>query len=514
MSSVKKLAGQTIWYGVSSIFARLLNYLLTPYLTYKLSGSGYGEMSLVYAAIPFLNVVFTYGMVTAYFRFIQKKEHEEDLYNTAAVSLICSTVFFTGLMLLFRHSIAEVISIKEHPEYITWSAFIIAFDTLAVLPFAKLRQDGRPVKYAVVRVAGILINIGLTFMFLSFIPRMAAANPDSVFTVLHNKDLGVSYVIIATLVQSFITLILLWKEFTSFKWNFNQVLWKEMMIYSLPLLVAGFGGMINETFDRIMLGWWAPAQGAAAVRAEVGTYSACYKLSILITLFVQAFRLGAEPFFFKQASGENPQRVYARVMKFFVITITTMFLVVSLYIDIWKYFLSTDPQKLKIYWTGLKVVPILLLANMFLGIYYNLSIWYKLTHKTIAGAYITLIGAAVTLIINYFFIPYFGYMACAWATFLCYGTMMVISFLWGQRDYRIPYAWKKLCAYIIIVVLIYLLHELIKHVFPGFWIGIITATVLILLYLIFISKVEWREVSRLPVIGKFFKPSDRLLTKE
>jgi len=156
----------------------------------------------------------------------------------------------------------------------------------------------------------------------------------------------------------------------------------------------------------------------------------------------------------------------------------------------------------------------LLLANMFLGIYYNLSIWYKLTHKTIAGAYITLIGAAVTLIINYFFIPYFGYMACAWATFLCYGTMMVISFLWGQRDYRIPYAWKKLCAYIIIVVLIYLLHELIKHVFPGFWIGIITATVLILLYLIFISKVEWREVSRLPVIGKFFKPSDRLLTKE
>jgi len=224
--------------------------------------------------------------------------------------------------------------------------------------------------------------------------------------------------------------------------------------------------------------------------------------------------MGAEPFFFKQSEGQNPQKVYARVMKFFVITITTMFLVVALYIDIWKYFLSTDPQKLKIYWTGLKVVPILLLANMFLGIYYNLSIWYKLTHKTIAGAYITLIGAAVTLIINYFFIPYFGYMACAWATFLCYGTMMVISFLWGQRDYRIPYAWKKLCAYIIIVVLIYLLHELIKHVFPGFWIGIITATVLILLYLIFISKVEWREVSRLPVIGKFFKPSDRLLTKE
>jgi O-antigen/teichoic acid export membrane protein len=191
-----------------------------------------------------------------------------------------------------------------------------------------------------------------------------------------------------------------------------------------------------------------------------------------------------------------------------------MFLVVSLYIDIWKYFLSTDPQKLKIYWTGLKVVPVLLLANMFLGIYYNLSIWYKLTHKTIAGAYITLIGAAVTLVINYFFIPYFGYMACAWATFLCYGTMMVISYLWGQKDYRIPYAWKKLCAYIVIVVLLYLLHSLIKHIFPGFWIAIITATALILLYVVFVFKVEWREVSRLPVIGKFFKPSNGLAGKE
>jgi len=498
LSSVKKLAGQTIWYGVSSIFARLLNYLLTPYLTYKLSGSGYGEMSLVFAAIPFLNVVFTYGMETAYFRFIQKKEHEEDLYNTAAVSLICSTVFFTGLMLLFRHSIAEVISIKEHPEYITWSAFIIAFDTLAVLPFAKLRQDGRPVKYAVVRVAGILINIGLTFMFLSFLPKMAAFNPGSIFTVLHNKDLGVSYVIIATLVQSLVTLLLLWKEFTSFKWNFNQVLWKEMMIYSLPLLVAGFGGMINETFDRIMLGWWAPVQGAAAVRTEVGTYSACYKLSILITLFVQAFRLGAEPFFFKQASGENPQRVYARVMKFFVITICVMFLFVSLFLDIWKHFIKNENM-----WVGLKVVPILLLANMFLGIYYNLSVWYKVTNRTMAGAYITLAGAAITLLINYIFIPKYSYMACAWATFFCYGTMMLISFVWGQKEYRVPYAWKKLSAYIVIVVLVYFVHTFLVMLIPAQWFSISAGLLLTLLYSAFILKIEKKEFQKLPVIGKY-----------
>ncbi len=221
--------------------------------------------------------------------------------------------------------------------------------------------------------------------------------------------------------------------------------------------------MINEVFDRIMLSWLAPVSDITAAKDQVGIYSACYKLSILITLFIQAFRMGAEPFFFKQAEGKNPQKVYARVMKFFVITITVMFLFVSLYLDIWKYFLSTDPEKLKIYWTGLKVVPILLLANMFLGIYYNLSIWYKLTHKTIAGAYITIIGAVITLLINYFFIPYFGYMACAWATFICYGSMMVISFIWGQKDYRIPYAWRKLVAYIIIVVFLFFVHQIFKH---------------------------------------------------
>ncbi len=219
--------------------------------------------------------------------------------------------------------------------------------------------------------------------------------------------------------------------------------------------------------------------------------------------------MGAEPFFFKQAEGQNPQKVYARVMKFFVITITVMFLIVALYLDIWKYFLSTNPDKLKIYWTGLKVVPILLLANMFLGIYYNLSIWYKLTHKTIAGAYITLIGAAITLIINFIFIPYFGYMACAWATFLCYGSMMVISFVWGQKDYRIPYAWKKLCAYILIVVLLFFIHEAIVYFFEGAIVNFSAATLLLLIYLWLIISVERKEMQRIPLLKKLLPVTDK-----
>ena len=498
MSSIKKLAGQTVWYGASSIAARFLNYLLTPYLTAKLTDSGYGEMSLVFAAIPFLNVIFTYGMETAYFRYVQKDEYKKDIYNTSVVSIISSTIFLTILLLFFNSSIADFIRIKEHPEFITWSAFIIAFDTLSVLPFAKLRQDGRPVKFAAVKITGILVNIFVTYFFLSVCPNIYAHNPQSPLLIFYKPGIGVGYVIIAILVQSIITLLLLSKELLQFRWQFNKSLWKQMMIYSLPLIVAGFGGMINETFDRIMLGWWAPVQNADAARAEVGVYSACYKLSILISLFIQAFRMGAEPFFFKQAEGQNPQRTYARVMKFFVITITVMFLVVALYLDIWKYFIQNKKM-----WTGLKVVPILLLANMFLGIYYNLAIWYKLTNKTMAGAYITIFGAVVTLVINYLFIPHFSYMACAWATFACYGSMMVLSYIWGQKHYHIPYATKKLVAYIIIVVFLFFLHNAIIGLWDNTLIKYLSASALLLAYILFILRIERKEFQKLPVIGKY-----------
>jgi len=499
--SVKKLAGQTIWYGASSIAARFLNYLLTPYLTAKLSGVAYGDMTLVYSAIPFLNVIFTYGLETAYFRYAQKKEHEQDVYNTATVSLIISTICLTTLLIISRFAFADLIRIEQHPEFITWSAFIIAFDSLSALAFAKLRYEGRPRKFAFIRIAGILINIAFTYFFLSVCPKIQESNPNSVILYFYNKDLGVGYVIIANLIQSIFTFLLLWKEFFSFKWKFNGQLWKQIMIYSMPLIIAGFGGMINETFDRIMLGWWSVAPTENAVKLQVGTYGACYKLSILITLFIQAFRMGAEPFFFKQAQGENPQRIYARVMKFFVITICVMFLVVALFLDIWKHFIQNP-----VMWSGLKVVPILLLANMFLGIYYNLSIWYKLGNKTMAGAWITIIGAVITIVINYAFIPKFGYMACAWATFFCYGSMMVISYIWGQKEYRVPYAWKKLVAYIVIVVLLYFIHLFFANLGFTTWTNRAFAIFLTISFIIFILNVERKEFQRLPFIGKYLAP--------
>ncbi|MCR6720508.1 MAG: oligosaccharide flippase family protein [Chitinophagaceae bacterium] len=497
MSGIKQLAGQTMWYGVSSIAARFLNYLLTPYITTVLFTAEYGEMSLVYSFIPFLNIIFTYGLETAFFRYIQKSDTREDVYSTITISLIASTISFTALLLIFRGPLADLISLKNHTEYITWAAFIIAFDALSTIGFARLRQDGRPIKFAAIRIAGILINIGLVIFFLSVCPAIAKKNPNSFIGVFYKKENLITYILLANLAQAVISFLLLYREFFNFKWKFNFALWKEIMPYSLPLVIAGLGGMINETMDRIMLGWWSTA---ADPLSEIGVYSACYKLAILISLFVQAFRLGAEPFFFKQASGENAQRTYARVMKFFVIAVSGMFLVVMLYLDIWKHFLR-KPE----YWEGLSVVPILLFANIFLGIYYNLSIWYKLSNKTGKGATITLIGAAITILVNYLFIPSYGYMACAWATFFCYGTMMVLSFTWGQKVYPIPYAWKKLLAYLIIVLLIFWVYRLISLIGMGDVVNFAIATLLLGAYAWFILRVERKEFQRFPIIGKFIK---------
>jgi O-antigen/teichoic acid export membrane protein len=492
LSSIKKLAGQTVWYGASSIAARFLYYLMTPYLTAKFAGTTeYGKMSLVYSLIPFLNILVLFGFETAYFRYIQKKEAEKDVYDTLTGSLLATTTAIVLLMVVFRRQIADFIHISAHPEYITISACIIACDALSALPFAKLRHEGRPKRFAAIRVGGILLNIALTFFFLSVCPAVLKSHPNSVLIFIYSAGFGAGYVLIANLGQSLFQVAALSGQLRQFRWTFNVKLWKEIMLYALPLTIAGFGGMINETFDRIMLARRLPLSENAA-DVQVGIYSGCYKLSLLITLFVQAFRMGAEPFFFKQSVQEDAPRVYARVMKFFVITISLMFLFVVLPLSLWKSLFIRDPKM----WEGLRIVPILLFANMFLGIYYNLSIWYKLSSRTQAGAYITLIGAAITLVINYLFIPRYGYMASAWATFFCYGSMMVISFVWGQKAYPVPYAWKKLVAYMVIVLLLYFLHHSLVRPGSGKLFSLGLAAALMAGYAALILRVERREVRR------------------
>ncbi|MBV9988380.1 MAG: oligosaccharide flippase family protein [Chitinophagaceae bacterium] len=502
MSGIKKLAGQTLWYGLSSIAARFIGYLLTPLLTYSshVRTADFGRQSLLYSAIPVLSVLFTYGFETAYFRFSGKEENKKTIYSTSFLSILGSTIIFSLILWQYRGVLGSIVGFADIPQIAELTIGIIAIDTLCTIPFARLRQEERPVKYAFVRVAGILINLLLVWFFVNYCPAQLEKDPNHwVGRIFDMNTNPIIYVAIANLVQSILTFLLLGKEVSAVRFSFNARLWKEMIIYALPLLIVGFGGIVNETFDRLMLKAWLP--GSADYRNEqVGIYNACYKLSLLITLFVQAFRMGAEPFFFKQAEGQNPQRVYARVMKFFVLVVTLMFLVVALFLPVWSRLIGPK------YRVGLQIVPILLLANIFLGVYYNLSIWFKLSHKTIAGAYITLIGTAITLVVNYFFIPEYGYIASALATFFCYGSMMVISYYWGQKAYPVPYATKKLVAYGVIVVLLFLIHKLITHFFPNVYLSLSLGALLTAAYAWFVLQVEKKEFQKLPLIGRYLRP--------
>ncbi len=372
--SLKKLAGQTIWYGVSNIAARFLSFILTPLVTYLLhSRSGqaeYGDFSVLYAAIPFINVVFTYGIETAYFRFSANGTNKENLFQTTFSSLLLSTLIFSTVLILVRQPISVFLGLSQ-PVYISWCVLIIALDTMAAVPFARLRQEERPRKYAFTKVAGILLNIFITLFLLAWSPNYVAQHGDSAYAHWYRHYNNTGFLILANLLQNILTFLLLYKEWSIYKFRFDGVLWRKIIHYGSPMVIVGLGGMVNETIDRIMLRKLLPASPEVA-KIAVGVYSANYKLAIFITLFIQAFKMSAEPFFFNQSKERNAPATYARVMKWFVITLCVAFLFTALFLDLWKYL---EPQS---YRWGIAVVPILLLANIALGIYYNLSVWYKI----------------------------------------------------------------------------------------------------------------------------------------
>ena len=502
LSSIKKLAGQTLWYGASSIFGRFLNYLLTPLLVTIFASGEYGKISTLFTIAAFLNIVYTYGLETSYFRFASLQP-EPKVYNTCSSSILVTTTLLTALLLLFTKDIASFLEIPGHPEYISWVILIVALDTLAVMPFAKLRYEGRPRKFAAIKILNILINVGLVIFFLVVCKNAHEKNSSNFFAAVYNPEIGLGYVILANLAASAITLLLLGKEFFQFRFRLNPVFWKQLMSYSWPLIIVGFGGMVNETIDRIMLLKLYPGTTEEAF-SQSGIYSANYKLAVIIVLFIQAFRMGAEPFFFKQSASENAQRTYARVMKFFVIACCFCFLGVTLFLDIWKYFMGTAHKE---YYTGLKVVPLLMTAKIFLGIYYNLSIWYKIKERNLTGAWITLGGALITVVFNWIFIPILGYMACAIATVLCYGFMMVVSYTLGQKHYPVPYAWKKILAYIAICLLLFGLHQAFLLLEMNHWINRGMGVFFVGLFGLLVLNVEKKEFAKMPFIGKFIKAS-------
>ena len=353
-----------------------------------------------------------------------------------------------------------------------------------------------------IKLANILINVGLAAFFLLICKPAQEAGTGSFFGELYDPAIGIGYVFISQLLASIITLGLLFREWKDFKLTFDKKLLTELMIYSLPLVVVGFGGMINETIDRFMV-LFRFSGTVQEARAANGIYSANYKLAILIVIFIQTFRMGAEPFFFKNASNENAKSTYARIMNLFAIACCFCYLGVVLYLDIWKYFMSV--QKHPEYLQGLVVVPILMLSKIFLGIYYNLSIWYKLTNKNSTGAVITIVGALITLLVNYLFIPSLGFLACAWATVACYGTMMLMSYFLGQKHYPIPYEWKKVLGYIGISVGLYLVHALIRANIENIWWVHGSATLFMIIFTLIVLIREKAELTKVPLIKNVYR---------
>jgi O-antigen/teichoic acid export membrane protein len=487
---LQKLAGQTAVYGLSTIIGRLLGYFLIPLYTRMFLPSEFGIFAEFYAYISFLLIILTYGMETALFNFSVKEKNSDSVYTTALLSLFGTTLIFLLPIFFFTHPLAQIVRHPDHPEFITWIALIISLDAFTSIPFARLRQQNKPGRFATIKIISIGANIGLNLFFIGFC-KPAYDNPGSRFHDLalqiYNPEIGIGYIFIANLLASGVALVLLTPDIFRVRIRFDYNLWKRMIWYALPLMLAGLAGMTNETGDRILLKYLLPRDIA---EGQVGIYGACYRISIIMTIFVQTFRYAAEPFFFAQAKEANSKEIYADVMKFFVIICSLIFLGTMCNMSWIQAFVG--PR----YRSGLSVVPILLLANLCLGVFFNLSIWYKLSGETRYGAYLTVYGAIVTLALNFLWIPslgYFGgYMGSAWATLICYATMMVISYVIGQRKYFIDYDLPRILGYLFICLTLFALSRYIQTGYA--WGDLLLNNVLFLVFILLIFTKEKEQV--------------------
>lgn len=461
---VKKLAQQTAIYGLSSILARFLNYALVPIQTRVFHPEEFGVVTQFYAYAGFLNILFTYGMETAFFRYSNVNEDKKQVYDTGMLSMIFTSVLFCVVLILFKNPIADFMQFSGHTEYVTMLALILGLDALVTIPFAKLRQENRPYRFATYKIINIGMNVGFNIFFLIICPWMLSNPQYAYFQPLirqvYHPEWGVAYIFISGLIASVVTLLVMGRYFYIRNWRISINLLKEMLHYAWPLIIVGLAGMGNELLSRILLTRRWDGTYLEAIHA-LGVFGACYKMSLLMTLFVQAYRMAAEPFFFGESKKVNPQLTYAKTMNFFVIFCGFIFLLVTLFMDFFKQiFMGAE------YYEGVHVVPILLMANFFLGIYYNLTIWYKLTNKNLAGSLIALGGVAITFVLNWIWIPQYGYYGSSWVTFICYGGMMVVSYFLGQKYYPVPYDLARFFIYVSLALGIYFLHDRLVLMLP------------------------------------------------
>ena len=480
MAGLKSLAKETAIYGVSSIVGRFLNYLLVPVYTIALpaSSGGYGVVTNIYAWVALILVLLTCGMETGFFRFANKGQDDPmRVYSTTLLSVSIGSLVFVALGLLFLEPIAGWLEYGEHPWYIGMMMIVVAMDAIQSIPFAYLRYKKRPIKFAALKLLFIFLNIALNLFY---------------YVILEGNDVG--YAFLFNLVCTSVVMVCMIPELRGFTYVLDKELLKRMLRYSLPLVILGVAGILNQVADKIIFPFVYPDEAEATI--QLGIYGAASKIAMIMAMFTQAFRFAYEPFVFGMSKEKDSREMYAQAMKFFIIFTLLAFLAVMFYLDILRHVIGRD------YWDGLRVVPIVMAAEIFMGIYFNLSFWYKLIDETRWGAYFSLTGCIILILMNIFLVPQYGYIACAWAGFTGYGVAMLLSYFVGQKKYPIQYDLKAIGMYVLLAAVLYVAAEYVS--IDNIYLRMAYRTVLLLLFIAYVVKRDL-PLNQIPILNKLSK---------
>jgi len=480
VAGLKSLAKETAIYGVSSIVGRFLNYLLVPVYTIALpaSSGGYGVVTNIYAWVALMLVLLTCGMETGFFRFANKGQDDPmRVYSTTLLSVSFGSVVFVALGLLFLEPIAGWLEYGEHPWYIGMMMIVVAMDAIQSIPFAYLRYKKRPIKFAALKLLFIFLNIALNLFY---------------YVVLKGNDVG--YAFLFNLICTSVVMLCMIPELRGFTYVLDRELLKRMLRYSLPLVILGVAGILNQVADKIIFPFVYPDEAEATI--QLGIYGAASKIAMIMAMFTQAFRFAYEPFVFGKSKEKDSREMYAQAMKFFIIFTLLAFLAVMFYLDILRHIIGRD------YWDGLRVVPIVMAAEIFMGIYFNLSFWYKLIDETRWGAYFSLTGCTILILMNVFLIPKYGYIACAWAGFTGYGVAMLLSYFVGQKKYPIQYDLKAIGMYVLLAAVLYLAAEYVP--IDNIYLRMVYRTVLLILFIAYVVKRDL-PLNQIPILNRIIR---------
>jgi len=492
---MKKLAKETAMYGVSSILGKFLNWMMVPLYTYVLKSSAdYGIVTNLYAWTALLLVMLTYGMETGFLRFANKnKEEAGKVYSTTLIAVGTTSTIFALICIFFSHPIANAMGYANHSEFIAMLGTVVAFDAFGCIPYVYLRFKNRPVRFVALNLFAIFVNIFFNIFFLVVCPWLMVKAPNLI-SWFYNPNYGVGYVFISNIFSTALVTVALLFDVFVVKFEFDRALLKKMLKYSLPLVVLGIAGIMNQTLDKILFPFLMPGKQGAS---ELGIYGATSKIALVMTMFTQAFRYAYEPFIFAQKKDKNSLDTYADAMKYYILIALFIFLGMVLYMDVFKHFIPNSS-----YWVGLKVVPVVMFSFIFQGIFFNLSLWYKLTDKTMYGAWFSILGTVIMVVLNVILVPTYSYMGCAWAAFACFFVIMVVSYFFGQKYMPIKYDLKTIGLYTVVSIGLYIVSTFINT--PYTLLNIALKSILMVMYLVLLIKRDF-PLRTIPVVNRFFK---------